>query len=162
MVTLVDAAFVTTQFRAAAGKVVGRRTVNREEQHQRLAINAKAADGRDHVAVFLKRFEQPGEFVLLARLSDLVVGSVNAVGQVDKGATSRRGSRLRRAKRSHTFTGHQFLLDDVLLDLLGYLLTHLRATNGLLALSCNVCFANSTMFDYLTIASIASRLIRAQ
>ena len=49
------------------------------------------ADRRNDIAVFLQGFQRPGERVVLARLEDLVVERMDAVGEVDEGAAPRRG-----------------------------------------------------------------------
>ena len=63
----------------------------------------EAAEGSDYLAMFLQRLERLGEFVLFAVLGDLIVQRMDAVGQVDKGAASRRGDFLGSPKRGHAF-----------------------------------------------------------
>ena len=67
----------------------------------------KAADRGDDTAVFFQRLEGAGKLVVFARLGDLVIERVHAVGQVDEGATPGRRGLFRRPERHHAFQERQ-------------------------------------------------------
>ena len=66
----------------------------------------QAADRRDHLAMFLHRFERAREVVILIRRRDLIVQGIDSVGNVDERAAPWRGS-LNCLRAGHAFQKRQ-------------------------------------------------------